>query len=77
MCQENPKLKVSGSKYSFQDVGNSKQAEATLKITDKIPLFNDFRTARTRDTNSDRNHETVTHTDGSLSGTSCSGMLHN
>jgi hypothetical protein len=41
-------------------------------ITDKNPLFNDFRAARTRDMNDDRNH-----TDGSSPGTACSGMLHN
>jgi hypothetical protein len=46
-------------------------------IADKIPLFNDSRTSRTGDTISDRNHETATHTDGSLPGTSCSGMLQN
>ena len=70
--QENPKLKVSEGKYSFQGLETWKHADTSLMITDKIPLYNDFRIARTRDMNGDRKH-----TDGSLSGISCSGMLQN
>jgi len=58
------KSQVSESKYSVQDVDNWKYVETSLMITDKIPLFNGFRTARTRDTTSDSYHATVidTHT---------------